>query len=181
MNQRKLFFGIPVTGMTRKALVRKMEPWEGLPLFLTAPDNLHVTMFFIGSVEDADLPDICRIAAEAVAEAEPFDLEFSEIVLAPEDREADMIWLRGEPSEGALALRNALEHAFTSKYADNKRFRPHVTLARLRKNRWKMHEPKPAFPIPFVASESVASLTLFEVVSDEGKRKYVPIDEFPLG
>jgi 2'-5' RNA ligase len=181
MNERRLFFGIALSGAAKKPIMREMMKWETLPLFSTFPENLHVTMFFLGFIEDGMLPDIVSRAAELCTRCEPFDVDFSDIILAPEGKDPSMIWLQGVPSEGALALRNGLEQTFSSKRAENKRFSPHVTLARLRKSAWNKLETKPIFPKTLLVSESVSSLTLFESVSEDGKRKFVPIDEFPLG
>ena len=179
--QRRLFFGIPLSDASKRRLTKEMKGWDDLPLFVAPADNLHVTVLFIGFVDDIDIADIAARAEEAAAECAPFDVELTEIALAPEGRDASMIWLTGEPSEGALALRNAFEHAFSGKLAENRIFRPHVTLARLQKRRWNELETKPAFPKEVFLSESVASVALFESVSEGGKRKFLIIDEYPLG
>jgi 2'-5' RNA ligase len=179
--QRRLFFGIPLSSASKRRLVKEMKGWEDLPLFVAPQVNLHATIFFLGFVDDIDIADISARAEEAASICGPFDMEFSEINLAPEGKEASMIWMTGEPCEGALALRNAFDRAFAGKHADNKRFRPHVTLARLRKNLWNKLEAKPSFPREVFMSESVASVALFESVSEGGKRKFLVIDEYPLG
>ena len=181
MKQRKLFFGIPITGKTCGALAKTMDSWVNLPLYRTDSQNFHVTIYYLGFVEDMNLPEICAIAEEATAKTEPFDIEFSEIVLAPENRKPSMIWLRGEASKDGLLLQNALGRVFSQRHTDKICFRPHVTLARLRRKRWDECKDKPAFPSVLRAFEPVSSLTLYESVVENGKRKYVPIDDFPFG
>jgi 2'-5' RNA ligase len=183
MNEHKLFFGIPLSGRLRKRLAQDAKEWEKYPIFLTRPDNLHVTVLFLGFVKPEAIADISEAAREACACVEPFDMLFSGIELAPESDDPKMIWLSGEPSEELRLLRTAFERAFSEKLAENKSFRPHVTLARIRRNLWNAlpEESKPAFPIRVALSEPVSSVVLFESVSSGVNRQYLPMEEFPLG
>lgn len=183
MNEHKLFFGIPLSGRLRKRLAQDAKEWEKYPLFLTRPDNLHVTVLFLGFVKPEAIADISEAAREACAGVEPFDMLFSGIELAPESDDPKMIWLSGEPCEELRLLRTAFERAFSEKLAENKSFRPHVTLARIRRNLWNALPPesKPAFPTPVAFSEPVSSVVLFESVSSGVNRQYLPMEEFPLG
>lgn len=181
MNQRKLFFGIPLSADSKRRLAREMKGWDDLPLFVAPADNLHATIFFLGFVDDIDIADISSLAAETASSCAPFDMEFSAITLTPEQGDPGMIWLSGEPNEGALALRNAFDRAFAGKFSENKRFRPHVMLARIRKNAWRDLAEKPLLPREVFINESVASISLFEGISEGGKRKFLVIDEYPLG
>ncbi len=183
MNERKLFFGIPLSERLRRRVGRDVAEWEKYPLFLTRPDNLHVTVLFLGFVKPEAIFDISETAREICAGIEPFDMTFSEIALAPDSSDAKMIWLLGDPSEELRTLRTGFERAFTEKLAENKSFRPHVTLARLKRSQWNMlpSESKPAFPVKAAFSEPVSSVVLFESVSSGANRQYLPMEEFPLG
>jgi 2'-5' RNA ligase len=183
MNEHKLFFGIPLSGRLKTRISRMASEWEKYPLFLTRPDNLHVTVIFLGFVKPEAIADISESAREACAGIEPFDMTFSEITLAPGTDDAKMVWLSGEPSEELRQLRTAFERAFSEKLAENKSFRPHVTLARLRRNLWNAlpAESKPDFPLPVAFSEPVSSVVLFESISSGANRQYLPMEEFPLG
>ena len=183
MNEKKLFFGIPLEPRSQKRILRAEEGWDTLPLFLSRPEFLHVTVFFMGFLKNEDIAGISEAARRICAEVEPFDIVFDEITLAPDTDEPKMIWLSGVENESLLLLRNAFEREFSEKLAENKRFRPHVTLARIRRSRWSALPPEklPAFPIPISIVESVSSVVLFESTTEGGGRQYIPLDEYPLG
>ncbi|NTW13762.1 MAG: RNA 2',3'-cyclic phosphodiesterase [Candidatus Moranbacteria bacterium] len=183
MNERRLFFGIPLSEQTRARIAKETQQWESLPLFVTRADHLHVTVFFLGFVVDEVIPDISDVAREICAEIEPFELMFRETVFAPDAERPKMIWLSGDENEGLLLLRNAFEEEFADKLSGNLRFRPHVTLARLKRNLFASVAPerKASLVKPFSILEPVSSVTLFESVGSGAQREYLPMEEFPLG
>lgn len=183
MNEKKLFFGIPLEPRSQKRVLRAEEEWDTLPLFISRPEFLHVTVFFMGFLKNEDIADISEAARRICAEVEPFDIVFDEIALAPDVDDPKMIWLSGVENESLLMLRNAFEREFSEKLAENKRFRPHVTLARIRRNRWATlpKEARPVFPQPISVVESVSNIVLFESTTEGGGRQYIPLDEYPLG
>lgn len=183
MNEKKLFFGIPLESRSQKRILRAEQGWDTLPLFLSRPEFLHVTIFFMGFLKTEDIADISATARGICADIEPFDIFFDRVILAPDAQDPKMIWLSGIENEPLLLLRNAFERAFSEKMAKNKRFRPHVTLARIRRNRWAKltDEQKPAFPQPLSVVESVSSIVLFESTTEGGGKQYIPLDEYALG
>jgi 2'-5' RNA ligase len=167
MNERRLFFGIPLSEQTRARIARETEKWESLPLFVTRPGHLHVTVLFLGFVRDEVVPDISDAAREICAGLE----------------RPKMVWLTGEESDGLLRLRNAFDAEFADKLTESKRFLPHVTLARLKRNLFSSVDPerKASLVRPFSILEPVSSVTLFESVGTGAKREYLPMEEFVLG
>lgn len=105
-----------------------------------APENLHVTMNFVGEVDDQRIPELCTIA-ERTAAAMPFsDIRFTNgpLVCIPPRGYLRMIWSNVTDPAGRMAeLYEALRkpiRAFGGK-ADNRPFRGHVTVARIKTTR----------------------------------------------
>ena len=48
---RRLFVGIPLSPQLKKRLVRESERFPKEAVLLTRPENLHVTVFFLGFVQ----------------------------------------------------------------------------------------------------------------------------------
>lgn len=97
-----------------------------------APENMHLTLRFIGDVSEGELPDID--GALARVKADPFDLEIAGVDAFSRGRRPVMLWA-GASSNGALAhLQKRIESAIVKAgYApEGRRFTPHVTLARLK-------------------------------------------------
>jgi 2'-5' RNA ligase len=158
-----------------------MEAWQYLPIRFGREENFHVTLAFLGLVKDDDLPNICEDIREAIGSIESFDMSFDRIELTPKGGdEAKMFWLLGEPSEGLANLRNALEASLSSFDPGYKTFVPHITIGRVLRTRWAKLPERPDIRESVNLAESVSGVTLYESVSEGGKRKYIPLAEFPL-
>lgn len=183
MNERKLFLGIPISGKSKTRLSHAMEKWGDLPVFPVRPENLHATVLFLGFVTDEHAAEIADIAEEDCAGIEPFDISFQEIVTTPEEGQTKTIQLVGEDSAPMLALRNDLERELMGKTAEGRHFRPHVTLARVKRHEFQsVPETRLSiFPQAVSLSEPVSSVILYESIGSGAKQQYLSMGEFPLG
>ncbi len=157
-----------------------MEPWKTLPLRLTKERNLHVSVLFAGFLSDEDVADTASRIAEACASVEMFDITLEKIGFSP--KEGNMIWFSGEESPELLDLSNRIEDALGISAAPRKSFRPHITLARVRREKWEKLSEKPNMESSWRVSIPVSSLVLLEsVFSKEEGLHYETIEEFSLG
>lgn len=181
MNKKKrLFVGIPLTSELRKRLKREIQTFPELATLPTATENLHVTLFFIGFVHEEQVAEICAKVGEACEGHAAFQLEFTSMKLMDSDENPKMIWLAGEVSEELKSLREDIEKSFASFVTEKKAFRPHVTLAKIKKQKWLGLPEKPALKEKVHLVEPVDTVAVFESVSIDGKRRYEQIDTFVL-
>lgn len=99
------------------------------------PENLHVTMHFLGDVDDAKLAEVCRLAGEAAAGVEPFGFHVRGLSCIPPRGAVRMIWADAADPTGRMeALRNSLMSALAGLgfREESRRFKGHITLARVR-------------------------------------------------
>jgi 2'-5' RNA ligase len=99
------------------------------------PELLHVTLAFVGRVDDARLDDVVAAARDAAASQPPFGVTLDTAGTFPETGTPHVVWIgmsEGAAESGALAtaVRSAL--AARDVPFDDKPFRPHVTLGRVR-------------------------------------------------
>lgn len=177
---RRLFVGIPLSPQLRKRLMREMQTWPEEAVLLTAEENLHVTLFFLGFVNEEQVPEVCAKVGEACEGMVSFELDFTGMKLLDDDEHPKMIWLTGEASEDLRQLREAMEKVFSSFVAEKKAYRPHVTLAKIKKPKWLKLAQKPKLKEQVSFVEPVDTVCVFESLSINGKRRYEPIDTFPL-
>lgn len=177
---RRLFVGLPLGKELRKRLTREMEALPKGVALLTREENLHVTVFFLGFIHEEQVADICARVGEACAGLESFELEFTGMKLMESDENPKMIWLQGEASEGLKKLREAVEKEFASFVVEKKVYRPHVTLSKLKKQKWLALPEKPQLKEKLHLMESIDRVCVFESLSLDGKRRYEPIDTFGL-
>ena len=154
----RLFIAIPLDGEVRRAALRLQREMQGRGVKgnFTRPENLHLTLAFIGEYPDPD----AVLDAMADAPFDPVRLRLSGIGAF-----GDLWWLGFEPNAAldgyASALRRALSHAGIP--FDRKRFRPHVTLVR---RAVLPSAGMPALSVP-PAAMTAESAVLFR--SDRGK------------
>lgn len=184
MKARKIFLGFRIPKGVAKRLGIRMEAWKGLPLRLTKEVNMHVTLLFIGFRYDEDIALVAERLRELVPSVGAFDLLFDRIALLPEEGKnaRSLLWYTGPESEELLALYNRVRKALDIEDAPRKSFRPHITLARVRRERWDALVEKPNLESSWTASVPASSLVLFEsVFSKEEGLRYEALEEFPLG
>jgi 2'-5' RNA ligase len=99
------------------------------------PHNLHWTLKFLGNVDMVEIPDVCAAVEAATRQFAPFDLEARGAGAFPNLRNPRTIWLGvGEGVEEMVALHGAVERELAKLgfREEGRRFRPHITLGRVR-------------------------------------------------
>ncbi|MFN4284269.1 MAG: RNA 2',3'-cyclic phosphodiesterase [Alphaproteobacteria bacterium] len=97
------------------------------------PDNFHVTLRFIGETAESAIADIDETLARIVAK--PFDLSLAGMDTFARGREPTSLWVGVERAEPLMSLQKRIDQALTRAGfpTDEKRYTPHVTLARLQR------------------------------------------------
>ena len=100
-----------------------------------APKNMHVTLCFLGNVADDLLAEVCEAARRIASRHQPFDFDVRGVVCVPPAGGLRMLWIGVDDSGGAMTrlqadLADALGELGLPK--ENRRFRPHLTLARVK-------------------------------------------------
>ena len=169
----RLFFALPLPAGLRESLGRwqrgqaETEGW-------TRPENLHLTLAFLGERPAEAVPALRAIAAPLADEHGGFGLCTAGLGGFPNAGAARVLWLglESSPALAALAvdLRGAL--ATTSEAFDAKPFRPHLTLAR-----WRRARAVAGFTPPPPIRFAVDRLVLFDSRPREG---YMPVGDWNL-
>jgi len=100
----------------------------------TDPRQIHLTLNFLGEVEDQEIMDICRAIDAVTAECEPFDMEFGAMGTFPEGKSARIIWVGlAVPCPPLMALQKTLETQLAQLGfpPENRGYKAHLTLARI--------------------------------------------------
>lgn len=98
----------------------------------TEADSLHLTLRFIGEVADDTAADIDEALAEIAAPG--FDLVLDGVGVYGSARNARILWAGVERSEPLMHLQGKVESALVrcGLAPEERKFSPHVTLARLK-------------------------------------------------
>ena len=96
------------------------------------PEQMHLTLRFIGEVDGGLLRDICEELA--VIQGEIFSLQLEGVGFFPPRGKPRVLWVGLHKVEALLQLRNRIESRLVALglEAEGKKFSPHITLARLK-------------------------------------------------
>jgi 2'-5' RNA ligase len=101
------------------------------------PENMHLTLKFLGDVENTEIHRVCQLAAEAVADEAPFRLQMYGAGAFPNVRRPRTIWIgAGDGSDATARLAKNLDKAMKKLgyRPEGRVFAPHLTLGRVRRS-----------------------------------------------
>jgi len=130
----RLFIAVNLPDDLRGKLVSVQEKLPKQGLKLVEPENLHMTLKFLGEVREDAVDEIGRAMAEAVAGQIPFEVEVAGLGAFPDLRRPRVVWAgvtRGR--QEVVSLQAKLEDALQPlRFQRERDFHPHVTLARVK-------------------------------------------------
>jgi 2'-5' RNA ligase len=117
-------------------LINKLQPTSAKVKWVE-PEHLHWTLKFLGEVDLRETPAICAAVSRAVAPFKPFDVETLGAGAFPDVTRPRTVWLgMGLGAEQMIAMHDAIDHELEplGYRAENRRFRPHLTIGRVRQS-----------------------------------------------
>ncbi|HVA47233.1 MAG TPA: RNA 2',3'-cyclic phosphodiesterase [Pirellulales bacterium] len=125
-----------VRGRARQ-LISRLQATEA-KITWVKPDAMHLTFKFLGEIDLVDIPAVCQAVTGAVAEIPPFEIEVRGAGAFPTVVRPRTIWLGvGQGEAELIELQAAIERALAGLgfRQELRRFRPHLTLGRVRGGR----------------------------------------------
>jgi 2'-5' RNA ligase len=173
------------------SLEKTLQPLrEKYPLFRwTGEENLHITLAFLGELEEPGISLLEEAAARLVREIGPIPIRGGKILTLPRGRAAGVLALEiGEGKEAVSTLAAALEGALAEerdrggypfRVPERRPFRAHITLARRGSSPLMLapEEGNLAFPVRGTLRE----LRIFKSELFREGPRYTPLRVYPLG
>jgi 2'-5' RNA ligase len=102
-------------------------------------ENLHITLLFLGEVDQRDIAEVCSAVDGAVGGRAPFSLSMAGTGCFPNARRPRILWAGvGAGAQEVLAIHDAIETPLLELGCyrrEERRYTPHVTLGRIRGER----------------------------------------------
>ncbi len=183
----RLFVSVDLPPELTEPVARLQEEFaDASGLNFTDPEQVHVTLKFLGDVEDSQLPELTRELEAAVADSgvDPFTARFGGLGVFPDLEYIRVLWLGVEEGgEELTRLHEAIEDRTTAMGFDPEShdFTPHATLARMQHAGGKeLVQELVTERSPTVGETAVEEVRLTEsTLTDEGP-VYSTVESFPL-
>lgn len=137
MQTIRSFIAVPLAPEIRRGAVRLIDRLrqddDGIKWVPT--DNLHLTLKFLGEVDNTEIPRVCDVIADVTEQFDPFDLSFSGTGGFPDTERPRVLWVGiGGATESLIRLVGQLEKELAQLgfKPEPRDYRPHLTLGRTR-------------------------------------------------
>lgn len=185
----RLFVALDITEEARRAIAASMEKHacELVGARWVRPENLHITLKFIGDYGEEMLPRLSNEIRETAGLCKAFRAALGGCGGFPSRRKSRVLWVgmeEGQAEAAAIAakLNSRLEKVGIER--ESRPFKGHLTLARLRKPTDCSHvidemekELQPLTEMPF----EVREMTLYRSILGPGGPRYLPLEKVALG
>ena len=128
----RLFVGIPLPEAVKQTI--SQLPDSTLPVRWTRPDAYHLTLIFIGEVQEPQANEI-RNALYEITPMRGFDVEVASVGCFPDRKKPKVLWTGVQPHEPVAELHRQINRMLCTIKApkDEKKFHPHITFGRVKK------------------------------------------------
>jgi len=180
----RAFFAIELDASARLAAAQVASELRARPggdgVRWVRPENLHVTLRFLGEIAPERVAPLAACVREQTAALAPFGLRLGALTSLPPNRRARVVVLELAPGEPLAALAAAVERGVVAAGCapEPRAFRAHLTLGRVREGAAPPSLAAPAVP---PAGFDVTEAVLFASELHPSGSRYTPLERIPLG
>jgi 2'-5' RNA ligase len=154
-------------------------PAEAAPVAWTKKENLHITLKFLGEVNDAQIPLLKGVLSAAAQHTASFDLQLAQLHTFSSDGPIRTLWLGVSPSSELQAIaEKVIAQCEANGFRREKRaFQAHVTLGRIKSVKGQAVIPSVTTP-PATAVEKtfrVNKIVLMRSILSAAGSTYTPV------
>jgi 2'-5' RNA ligase len=150
------------------------------------PQGIHLTLKFFGTIAESDVANISRVVEDTTSTIAPFTLGIKRVGAFPDVKRPRVLWLGMDGDVDILIRLQKEVDAELHKYGfekEDRPFRPHLTLARIKDPRGliglaKIMEKRENYE---AGSFSAAGLNLFKSELTPMGAVYTKLAYFPFG
>ncbi|MDX1930031.1 MAG: RNA 2',3'-cyclic phosphodiesterase [Pirellulaceae bacterium] len=187
MQTTRTFIAVEIGSPAREVILRLIKQLAGElhGVRWTQPDQLHLTLKFIGDIDNRELPEICSQMRAACSGIEAFSASLKGVGAFPKNKPPRVLWVGFQDGAEPLKLINQrLETSLTGLGipTEGRAYVPHLTLGRI--NRGADQEQIAARLAHDVdtefASFDISDVHLIASIRERNRMIYETIDTVPL-
>lgn len=134
----RVFIGIKLDERVHEEIEKFLEPFKKIssPIRWVKPENVHITLKFIGEVSEEKYAKIEKRLGEAEFDTGPFDLKLTGCGKFGRGNTLNIFWIGISPSDPLTQIFKKIENTLAkiSIEKENRPFKPHITVGRNKKN-----------------------------------------------
>jgi RNA 2',3'-cyclic 3'-phosphodiesterase len=144
---QRIFIAIDLPQEMKDELAQIQSSYD-LPVSWIVPENLHVTLLFLGAIQAKQVKEVARVVDKTAQKHSKFSLSFSKVCYGPDSSlPPRLVWMEGEKSSCFNELKKEIDRSLREKNlyyptGDSGENRIHVTLGRVRKWDWAKMNPE---------------------------------------
>ncbi|MCU1290434.1 MAG: 2-5 ligase [Acidobacteria bacterium] len=136
---KRIFIAVDISERVRREVAvyaqQLRKEFADLRVGWEKPEKLHLTLKFLGETGETQLKELFEIAENIAADVPAFHLQITDTGVFPSARNPRILWLDVKDEMGSLAVINNRIENECEKIGfarENRSFKPHLTIARLR-------------------------------------------------
>ena len=138
MSRIRTFVALELTEEVRRRAMRLIERFQRTePNFKwVARDNLHLTLNFLGDVDERNINEVCGVVADVAGTMAPFDVGYASVGAFPNAARPRIVWIgvdQGHDDVSRLQQNVADDLSVLGFPKESRKYRPHVTIGRARR------------------------------------------------
>ena len=178
----RLFIALDIPADIRARLTEYMERARALASEArwARVEGLHVTLKFIGHVDDAAVEKIK--AALSAIKATPFEVKFTGVGFFPNPNAGRVFWTGVDGGNSLPKLASTIDAAMEKLgiARETKHYHPHLTLARTNSRPLRGLKPLLEEPTPQFGTMTAREFFLYQSQPQKGGSKYTKLERFEL-
>lgn len=186
MSNFRLFIAIQLSSKNiEKLFDYQQRKLNRLPFRLISKDFLHLTLVFIGQVNNSCIGQITKSCEKIANNSKPFIIKLENIQYGPSISNPRLVWIEVIDSSQLFNLKTNLEQELIDEtdvnlILDNKNFKPHITLARLKKFQLNELPSIEEIEEKLNIEINVNSFSLMESRLTKKGAEYITLAQFPF-
>lgn len=184
----RVFFAIdlpaPVKATLAAYLATLKKQSKSHAIRWSRPENLHITLQFLAEVPPAAIDGMVARVSEALAEAaSEVCFNFGRLHVFPDPYRPRVIVMDVLPQVGLAALSKRVGEGIqaTGMAIEDRPFRAHLTLGRIKQPQGMSLSFLNEVPLPSVGEQRVGEVVLFQSEPEPQGSKYTPLARLSLG
>lgn len=178
--QKRIFIAINLPEELKNKLLGWQKNRQKLGVNWTKPDNMHITLVFIGEIEEQAVDRVLEVVRRVVKNFKPFEIKVDRIHVGPNLNMPRMIWLSGTENKNLSSLARQITDGLRKEGIELKNghnFTLHITLARARNDELQEVKIDEKFEYSFLAE----SIEVMESKLSPGGPKYSVLEKMEFG